>query len=268
MSYRPLTSIPAPEAVEDPTTAAILRRGFLVVGVSDDTQLLGARNPITGQLEGFDIDVARALAQAMFGDPERISYRVISASDRAPLLDTGGIDVVARNMTMTCARWEQVNFSIEYLAAEQKVLVRTSPGADPPSQSLGDLSGHRVCAPVGTSSYQRLTRFAGVIPVGADSHTACLVLFQQGKVDAITGDEPVLAGLVAQDPYAAITTAGSIADEPYALGLAHGETYFTQYVNRALLDWEADGGWQDSYDRWLEPSLGRATAPRPRYGEP
>ncbi len=54
------------------TMAAIAERGRLIVGVDQNTYLFGSRNPATGQLEGFDIDVAREIARGIFGDPDRI----------------------------------------------------------------------------------------------------------------------------------------------------------------------------------------------------
>ena len=54
------------------TWSKIQKRGRLIAGVSADTLLLGARNPISGQIEGFDIDMLHAVSQAIFGDPNKI----------------------------------------------------------------------------------------------------------------------------------------------------------------------------------------------------
>jgi polar amino acid transport system substrate-binding protein len=71
--------------------------------------------------------------------------------------------------------------------------------------SLDDLSGQRVCAPAGSTSLDKLkTSFPEVKVVTAATHTGCLVKFQRGQADAITGDDTVLAGLAAQDPYATV----------------------------------------------------------------
>ncbi len=80
------------------------QRDKLVVGVSADTYLLGSDNPFTGQIEGFDIDLAKAIAEAIFGDGDRVTsqLRVITAADRIPLLQEGDVDIVVRNMTINC----------------------------------------------------------------------------------------------------------------------------------------------------------------------
>jgi polar amino acid transport system substrate-binding protein len=262
-SYAPLATVPGPGAMPAGSTMlAIQQRGRLIVGVSADTLTLGARNPITGRIEGFDIEMARLVAGAIFGDPDKIELRVITAAQRIPVLQDGSVDIVARAMTITCARWEQIAFSAEYYRAGQKVLVPLGSTAT----SLNDLAGKRVCAPTGSTSLDKLKDFPKVVPVPADTHTGCLVKFQQGEVDAITGDDTVLAGLAAQDPYARVVGSAFTA-EPYGIGIKKENVDLVRFVNRVLAQAEADGRWTQAYDRWLAAALGAAPAPPvPAYG--
>ena len=255
-SYAALPSLPSATSVGGRLTE-VARRGYLIAGVSSDTLLLGSRNPLTGQLEGFDIDVIRELARAIFGDPNKVQFTVITAAQRIPVLQNRTVDVVARNMTMTCSRWQDIAFSSEYYHSGQKILVRKGSTAT----TLPDLTGKKVCAPNGTSSMTKLKEYASVIAVGSDTHTGCLVLFQQGKVDAITGDDTVLAGLAAQDPYAVVPKSEPLTAEPYGLGFNKEDKAFVQYANALLDQMRADGRWTAIYDRWLAPSLGAAPAP-------
>lgn len=256
-SYDPLPSLPASSDVTDKTVRSILARGHLTVGVSADTYLFGARDPLSGKLEGFDIDVAGAVAKSLLGDENKVRFRVITAAQRIPLLESREVDMVARNMTMTCDRWTQVAFSAEYYHSGQKVLVARGN----PAKTLADLKGQRVCAPKDTSTLANLEKVRGPIPVAADTHTGCLVLFQEGKVDAITGDDTVLAGLAAQDPYAVVTSAPAMSDEPYGLAFNKEDVYLVRYVNRVLAELEQDGRWTAIYNRWLSGALGKAPAP-------
>ena len=113
--------------------------------MSADTYLLGSRNPFTGKIEGFDIDMVKAMAKAILGDENAYELRVITAAQRIPSLQNGSVDMVARNMTITCDRWTQIGFSTEYYRAGQKILVRRGSKAT----TLADLAGQRVCAPNG-----------------------------------------------------------------------------------------------------------------------
>ncbi len=246
------------------TMAAIRQRGRLIAGVSADTYLLGARNPVSGAVEGFDIDFVKQIAKAIFGDENRYQLRVITAAQRLEVLQNHEVDVVARNMTITCDRWKSIAFSAEYYLAGQKILVRK--GSD--ITGLDSLDGRRVCAPLGTSSMDNLIRLApGAEPVGADNHTGCLVLLQEGQVDAITGDDTVLAGLASQDPYAVVLDEAAFTEEPYGIGVPADDVDLVRFVNGVLERMRADGSWEASYEKWLQPTLGKSSGqPQPQYG--
>ena len=269
-SYAPPAVMPEPGRMPAGSTMDTIRkRGRLIAGVSADTLLLGARNPVSGRIEGFDIDVLRGLSQAIFGDPNKVELKVITAAQRLPSLKDGTVDVVARNMTITCARWEEIAFSSEYYRSGQKVLVRLGETTDSggPIRGIEDLAGKKVCAPNGSTSMDKLRTFTDIEAVGADTHTGCLVLFQQGAVDGITGDDTVLAGLAAQDPYADVVQAPAFTAEPYGLGVNAENVDFVRFVNGVLEEMKADGRWAKSYNTWLADSLGKAPAPpRPVYG--
>ena len=266
-SYSPISpdSIPAGSTME-----AIKAQGVLRVGVSADTLLMGSRNPLTGQIEGFDIDVLHEISRAIFGDPNKLQFKVITSAQRLDVLtpDADGkteVDIVARTMTINCARWETIAFSSEYYGAGQKVLV----ASDSKATSLRDLEGlgdKKVCAPASTTTLTRLEdQFPGVEAVSAATHTECLVLFQQGKVDAITGDDTILAGFAAQDPYAKVV-GDAFSDEPYGLGMPADKVDLVRFVNGVLDRMRSDGTWTSLYDKWLGV-LGPAPAPpAPVYG--
>ena len=254
-SYDPFASLTGADATA--AVAKIKQRGYLVAGVSADTLLLGSRNPLTGQIEGFDIDVVHEIATAIFGDASKVQLVVITAGDRIPKLQNNSLDVVVRNMTMTCARWGQIGFSVEYYRSGLKILVPKGSTVT----SLAGLSGKKVCAPDGTSTMDVVKATAGVIPVGAVNHTGCLVLFQQGQVDAIAGDDTVLAGLVAQDPYASVPKMDPLTAEPYGVGVNKANAALARYINTLLIQAKDDGRWKAMYDKWFASALGPAPAP-------
>jgi len=257
-SFAPDGPNPAPAAL--PTTgylAKIRTRGRLIAGVSADTFLLGSRNPLNGQIEGFDIEMLKAVSKAIFNDPNKIEFRVITTAQRIPVLTDGSVDIVARAMTINCTRWAQIDFSSQYYQAGQKVLVAKGS----PVRAMEELKGKKVCAPNGSTSMDKLRTFPGLIPVASDTHTGCLVLFQQGKVDAITGDDTILAGLAAQDPYASVVKAPAFTSEPYGLGISKKNPDFVKFVNGVLEQMRTDGQWATAYNTWLKDALGPAPPP-------
>jgi polar amino acid transport system substrate-binding protein len=87
-SYTPPAAVPT-NLSGYPTVDKIRTRGRLIVGGSATSMLLAARNPISGRIEGFDVDLARQVAKAIFGDPDKIQRRVITTAERIPVLQDG-----------------------------------------------------------------------------------------------------------------------------------------------------------------------------------
>ncbi|MBK9477102.1 MAG: glutamate ABC transporter substrate-binding protein [Tetrasphaera sp.] len=257
-SYAPPATLPAAGTVRTGGVGEIVARGRLIAGVSSDTYLFGARNPLTGAVEGFDIDIVKRLAKAILGDERKYELRVITAAERLNVLKAHEVDVVVRTMTITCDRWKEIAFSGEYFRAGQKLLARKGVAVT----GVGDLAGKRVCAPKGTSSLTQIEKAApDAVIVPADNHTGCLVRLQLGEADVITGDDTVLAGLAAQDPYAVVVPMQPFTEEPYGVGIAADRIDLVRLVNGVLDQMKADGSWAKSYNTWLASTLGKAPAP-------
>lgn len=254
--------LPAPGAMPPGSTmAAIAERGRLVVGVDQSTYLFGFRNPSTGRLEGFDIAVAREIARAIFGDPDRIDLRVVTASQREPALTSGQVDMVVRTYSITCARKENVAFSTVYFYAKQRILAVKGSGIT----STASLADKRVCAVSGTTSMAALFALQPRATMfGVRSWTDCLVMLQQGQVDAISTDDVVLFGLAAQDPTVEVVGA-SIGNEPYGIGIKKENDDLVRFVNGVLDRMRVDGTWERLYEAGLS-GLGPSPGPPPaRY---
>jgi len=261
-SFAPDGPRPAPGQMPSGSfMAKIQQRGRLVAGVSADTLLFGFRNPFSGQLEGFDIDLVRRVAQEIFGDPNRVEYRALTYAQRIPALMDGSVDIVADVMTINCTRWGQISFSSQYFDAGQKVLVRS----DSKARGIQDLNGERMCVAKGSTNFDNMKNYPKVIPVPVDDISDCMVLFQQGTADAVTGDDTVLAGFVRQDPYAKIV-GPPITSEPYGLGIAKTHPDFVRFVNSVLEDIRADGTWRAWYAKWLKPPGAVPQPPPAKYG--
>jgi polar amino acid transport system substrate-binding protein len=262
-SLRPTGPLPPPgQMPEGSTMARIVQRGRLIAGVDQNTFPMGFRNPVTGQVEGFDVDMLHAVSQALFGDPDRIQFTAITSADRIPALQRGQVDIVARTFTIDCARAEQVGFSSVYFSAGQRVLV----DVNSPVQDIGGMAGKKVCATKGSTSLDALTKVASKPQiVSVDNWTDCLVLMQQGQVDATSTDDTILAGLAAQDPYTKVV-GPRFADEPYGLAVPKTDTDFVRFINAVLEKIRADGTWTNDYKHWLGDRLGPVPAPpTPRY---
>ena len=250
-SYAPGDTLPAPgDMPAGSTMARIQKRGRLIAGVSADTLLLGARNPISGEDRGLrHRHAARRSRRRSSVTRTRSSCDVITAAQRLPALQDKSVDIVARNMTITCDRWKDIAFSSEYYRSGQKVLVRLGEKTTDGKTDQRDrgpegqeglrpqrLDQHGQAAHVQGSRAGRLRhahRLPGAVP--------------GGRVDAITGDDTVLAGLAAQDPYAQVVQAPAFTAEPYGLGVNKSDVDFVRFVNGVVAKSKSDGAWQRSY---------------------
>jgi len=245
---RPPATMPAPGAMPAGSTmAAILRRGHLNVGVDQNTYRFGFRDPATGQIVGFDIDIARAVAKAIFGDPSKINFVAITSAQRIPYVQNNTVDLVADTMTVTCQRLTQVQFSTIYYDAGQSILVRK----DSTVRGPADLGSKRVCAAAGSTSIQNIAALpTHPVPVAVADWTDCLVMLQQGQVDAISTDDTILRGLAAQDPDTKLV-GDNFTKEPYGLAMSLNKPDLVAFVNGVLQQLRTDGGWAAIYVKWL-----------------
>jgi len=266
-SLRPSGALPTPGAMPAGSTMQrIEARGYLIAGVDDDSYLFGYRNPSTASgappVIGFDIDVVHEIARAIFGDPNRVRFKIITQAQRVYAVTSGQVDIVADSMTITCDRKQSVAFSTDYFDAGQRILVDD----DSPVASLADLAGRKVCAVSGTTSIQTLAepRYR-LIPISAATWTDCLVMLQQGEVDAVSTDDSILVGLQEQDPYTKIV-GPRFTSEPHGLAMPLGEPDFVRFVNAVLEQMRTDGVWTRLYQQWISTRLGPVPAPpQPTY---
>ena len=225
--------------------AKIRARGYLIAGVDQNTYHFGFLNPLNGQIEGFDIDMIKAVAQAIFGNPDKVVYKAIPDSEREQDVETGAVDIVAHTMTILCSRLKHVDFSSVYFVAAQRVLVLK----DSPARGLAALAGQKVCATMGADSLAAIVKYRA-IPVTVPYWTDCLVLLQQGDVAAISTDDSILYGLAAQDPWTMVV-GPRLTHEPYGLAISKQHPDFVRFVNAVLEQLRTDGQWAASYARWI-----------------
>ncbi|MEC3975450.1 glutamate ABC transporter substrate-binding protein [Amycolatopsis sp. H20-H5] len=243
------------------TMGKIKQRGKLVAGVDQTNFLFGFRNPTTGNLEGFDIDMVKQVAKAIFGSDEgRVQYRAIPSSQRENVLKDHQVDIVVRTFSITCDRKKRLGFSSVYYVAGQRILV----DGNSQVKQLSDLSGKRVCATATSTSLTKIaTDPSKPVPVSVDNWSDCLVMLQQGQVDAVSTDDVILAGMAAQDPTLKIV-GDRFTEENYGIAVPIENDDMVRYVN-AVLEGVRNGPWQASYKQWLGSRLPEASPPQATY---
>lgn len=250
-----------PSSEPGPTVEAIRRRGRVVVGIDQNSNPLSFRDPVTGELEGFLVDLSREIVRDLVGDPGKADFRLVSEPDRMPAVQNETVDILTKATTITCPRAEQIAFSTVYFEASQRLLVpRGSPVRGP-----ADLAGKRICSGLATTSIATVARVAPAATIlGVPNLDDCLVALQQGQADAASTDDVLLAGMVAQDPNLKIV-GPPLEAEPYGIGINKSQDDLVRAVNASLDRIRGDGTWVALYRKWLS-ALGPApTPPEPKY---
>ena len=122
-----------------------------------------------------------------------------------------------------------------------------------------------MCAANGSTSLQNLV--APDMPKhiqlwGVNNETDCLVMLQQGQVDAISTDDAILLGLAAQDPNVKVV-GGTFTNEPYGMAISKAHPEFTSFVNGVLAEVRANGTWEQIYDAILMQYTKTTASPPP-----
>ncbi|MEV8038830.1 transporter substrate-binding domain-containing protein [Streptomyces sp. NPDC086182] len=280
------------------TMHAIQKRRYLIAGVDQDSYAWGYPNPSPSaprgeEYQGFDIDMLHAVAQAIFGDPDAIRFVPVGQDYRLGASYQGIVDIVASSITITCDRKKQVRFSVNYFDGTQGLLVPTGNNSIRVRTTahvphVEGLKGGKVCTVGTTTSVQNLRALeqdGHFTVVLARNWSDCLVLIQQGSVQAVSTDTTILAGLAAEDPYLKLAP-GVFSDEPHGLAMplqdpaSKDNEQFVSFVNGVIARLKAkapswcpqprasgDGScWAAMYRTWIEPQLGKSSGPpAPEY---
>jgi len=168
-----------------------------------------------------------------------------------PQLQEGHIDIIAATMTKNAERAKVIDFSNTYFFTGQKFITRK--GA---VKTLKDLEGKRIGTAKGSTSEQNVKKaLPSAIVLSFDDYPQALLALQQGKVQAVTTDEAILAGILSKSPSKAQLEIPNvqISDEPYGLGMRKGDKNFVDFVNKTILEMEKSGEAARIFDKWFGP---------------
>lgn len=175
----------------------IVERGVLNVGVKVDVPKFGYKDPATNQIDGFEIDLARAVAKDILGDETKIKLEGVTAKTRGPLLDTGELDMDVCTFTITEERKKTYNFSEPYYTDGVALMVKKDAGY----KSLADLDGKTIGVAQSATSKDALVAAAkekGITLKFSEFSTypEIKAALSSGRVDCFSVDGAILAGYV------------------------------------------------------------------------
>jgi glutamate transport system substrate-binding protein len=256
------SSASAPKFPAGSTMANIQARGKLNVGTKFDQPGFGLKNPTTGQVEGFDVEIAKLMAVGIFGGtPEsvasKINFTEAVSAVRETVLENGTDDIVVATYTINDARKARVSFAGPYYIAHQDIMVKKD---DNSIKSVNDLNGKKVCTVAGSTSEKNVKAKApGVVLTLLPTYSECAELLTDGRVVAETTDAPILAGLVQRSNGTFKLVNAPFSDEPYGIGLKRDDQAFRDFLNDRLEEIYQSGEWAGAF----KATLGTLGLPTP-----
>jgi glutamate transport system substrate-binding protein len=230
---------------EDTTMGKIQAAGEIKIGVKYDVPPFGFKNPQTDEIEGFDVDLGRAIAEKLGVEPNFVEA---ISDNRIPFLQDGTVDLVLSTMTINAERDQEIDFSEPYYIARGRILVPQ----DSDITGVDSLAGKKVCTALGSTYEETLKEQAPDADLRlVDSYSECLELVQNGAVDAVSTDDVILTGMIIQDDTLKLTEGDPLTTEPYGAGIKDGDTEFKEFVDGVLEEYKSGGGWAEAYEKWV-----------------
>jgi glutamate transport system substrate-binding protein len=242
--------------------ATIKQAGVLKVGGTDAGPVFSIKDPVTGQLTGFDADLSKMLAKYIIGKPST-SLTLTTVATREALLQNGTVDTVFATYTITPARAQKVDFAGPYYTSGQAILVKKD---NTSITKVDDLNGKTVATESNSTAASDIAKFApqAKVVLFADDNS-CVQAVQQGRADAYVLDQGILLGdaTKAND----VKVVGTpFTQEPYGIGVPKQKPEMKPFVDAWLKTVQDAGLWKRLYALTIGKVVtGEAPAP-PQIG--
>ncbi len=223
-------------------------RGKMMIGVKYDIPTFGYLNPRTNQLEGFDVDLGKAIVRVILGSESAADFTRANSADRIPFLNTGQADLILSTMTANEERAQQIDFTDSYYVAGQSLLVKK----EATISGLKDVGSKTVCSISGSTSEKNIREKAPQAQVVLfGTYSECVQAMDTGRADAVTTDDIILLGYVKDGPDRYKVVGGQFTIEPYAGGVAKNNPELLKAINDAIKELKSSGEWRKIYEKNL-----------------
>lgn len=244
-----LAFVPRTSAAE---LAEIQERGYLIVGVKDNSPPLGFRN-VNDELQGLEIDLAHWLAEQLLGDAEAVSFQPLTNQERLSALLDDQVDLVIARLSVTASRMRVLDFSQPYYLDGTALVTNQTT-----IQTLSHLRQQPIAVLAGADT---IATVRSALPqaqlVAVESYEEAKALLETAQVSAFAADATVLTGWVQQNPqYHLLPVLLSV--EALAIAMPRGLQYddLRQQVNQAITNWQAEGMLRQKILQWGLPEAG------------
>jgi glutamate transport system substrate-binding protein len=233
------------------TMAELADAGTIRVGTKFDQPGFGLEN-LDGQVEGFDVEVAKIIAGALGIAEDDIEFVQTPSAVREDVIEGDEVDMVVATYTINDTRKERISFAGPYYLAGQQIMVASDNDDITGPDSLKDNPDAKVCSVTGSTPAENIGEYLASPDqlVLFDEYSQCADSLENGQVDAVTTDNVILLGFVAESEDKFKLVGEQFTEEPYGIGITKGDVAFCEFINDTLQEnedayiaaWESTAG--------------------------
>ncbi|HWP95445.1 MAG TPA: transporter substrate-binding domain-containing protein [Syntrophomonadaceae bacterium] len=240
------TSTSSSQAAAD--IKAITDRGVLNVGVKVDVPKFGFKDPKTGNIDGMEIDLARAIAKKILGDEKKINLQAVTAKTRGPLLDNGELDMDIATFTITDERKLSYNFSDPYFTDGVALMVKKDSGI----KSLKDLNGKKIGVAQSATSKKAIEDAAAPDGIKVSflefgTYPEIKTALDSGRVDCFSVDGAILNGYLDDS---VVILSERYSPQNYGIATKKANVALAALVNETVNDMKKSGELDKLIQKW------------------
>ncbi len=231
---------PAPSGPQEAADIQKIKdNGVLKVGCKVDVPKFGYKDPKTNEIDGFEIDIARAIAKKIFGDETKVDLEAVTAKTRGPLLDSGEVDIVAATFTITEERKQTYNFSDPYFIDGVGLLVKKDAGI----ASLKDLDGKKIGVAQSATSKKAVQEEADKLGIKVEflefaTYPEIKAALDSGRVQCFSVDTAILFGYLDDST---VVLGDRFAPQEYGIASKKGNDALAKLINDTINEMAANG---------------------------
>lgn len=228
--------------------------GVLRVGTEGTYAPFSFQDPATGQLAGYDVDVAKAVGDKL---GKKVEFVQTPWDSIFAALEANRFDVVANEVTISPERQAKYDLSEPYSVGEGVIITRAS---DDSIKSLGDLKGKTTGATV-TSNWAQVSRDAGATVAPVEGFTQAITLLNQGRVDAVVNDSIAFHAYQAETNDQTVKIAATIGNKSEQAFAARKDSGLLPELNKAIDQLRTDGTLAAISQKYLKANATGAPEP-------
>jgi len=230
------------------TVEDVKKNGKLKVGVKEDVPGFGLKNTETNEIEGFEIDLAKKIAEEIIGDAEAVDLTPVTAKTRGPLLDNGELDMVIATFTITDERKETYNFTEPYYEDAVGVLVKKEKGYT----GLKDMDGATIGVSQSSTTKDAVQEEADQYDVSLKfsefpNYPEIKAALDSNRIQGFAVDRSILNGYL--DDNTEILP-DRFATQDYGIAIKKSNQELADYVDDLVKKWKEDGTLDSFVSEW------------------